>query len=176
MNARTVASDECVELVAAEIATRGRIVGIFLHLLKEKSNTDFSEAASKASYLAGRIAGQKAAEAIGKNDLDTLRHILAESLSTKVFDPVLAKSSENEFELEWRTCPIASLADDFGKLGYDQEYLPRICGILEMFDNGFVEGFNPTFRAKTPPELETALLSSGADRCRLVVTTNGDED
>lgn len=69
-----MASDDDVELVAAEITTRGRIVGILIRLLQEASGDDYEKVALEANYLASKIAGQKTSQAIGKNDMNTIRN------------------------------------------------------------------------------------------------------
>lgn len=171
MNSEMISIDGCAELVAAEIATRARIVGIFLALMREKYDVDVHTIAEEANYLAGKIAGRKAAQASRANDLDTLMSLLVDSAATRVFGPELVDSSEESFTLKWKTCPVASTARDFIDLGYGADYLPTLCRILERFDNGFVEGFNPELHAITAPELGTDLLSSGADGCKMIVTT-----
>ncbi|MFX1604961.1 MAG: hypothetical protein ACFFDD_03570 [Promethearchaeota archaeon] len=159
--------DLCNELVAGEIATRCLIVSYLIHRLPGKYGDEILEDLKKANYDAGFHAGKTAAKAIGKNDLVTLGELFG---GTKVFNPEIVEIAEDRVVIHWRRCPVPALVPAFKDEGLSEDYLKIVCPILELFDNGFVEGWNPELAAKTPPEVGETHLQKGGDFCTVIIT------
>lgn len=157
----------CNELVAGEIATRCLIVSYFINRLPAKYGEEILEEIKQANYDAGFVAGKNAAKTVGKNDLKTLGELFG---TTKVFNPEIVEISEDRAVIHWRRCPVPTLVPTFVEMGLSEDYLETVCPILELFDHGFVEGWNPALEAQTPPDVgETGLQSSGSF-CTVIIT------
>lgn len=159
--------DLCNELVAGEIATRCLIVSYLIHRLPGKYGNEILDDLKKANYDAGYVAGKSAAKAIGKNDLVTLGELFG---GTKVFNPEIVEISEDRAVIHWRRCPVPTLVPVFKDEGLSEDYLKMVCPILELFDNGFVEGWNPELETKTPPQVGETWLQKGGDFCTVIIT------
>jgi hypothetical protein len=156
----------CNEWVAGEIATRCLIVSYFIHNLPKKYGEEILEDIRKANYEAGYVAGKNAAKALGKNDLKTLGTLFG---TTKVFNPEVVYLEDERAVIHWRTCPVPTLVPTFEEWGLSEDYLETVCPILELFDNGFVEGFNPDLMTQTPPETGETGLQRKGDFCSVVI-------
>ncbi|MFW9801556.1 MAG: hypothetical protein ACFFFC_02845 [Candidatus Thorarchaeota archaeon] len=156
----------CNELVAGEIATRCLIVSYFIHGLPGKYGEEILEDIKQANYDAGYVAGKNAAKAVGKNDLKTLGELFG---GTKVFNPEIIELTEDRAVIHWRRCPVPSLVPTFEEMGLTEDYLATVCPILELFDNGFVEGWNPELEAQNPTEVGETHLQKGGDFCTVVI-------
>jgi hypothetical protein len=150
--------DLCNELVAGEIATRCLIVSYFIHRLPDKYGTEILEDIKQA---------KNAAKAIGKNDLVTLGELFG---GTKVFNPEIVDISEDRAVIHWRRCPVPTLIPTFEEMGLTEDYLATVCPILELFDNGFVEGWNPELEVQNPTEAGETHLQKGGEFCTVVIT------
>ncbi|MHA3964142.1 MAG: hypothetical protein AM325_011470 [Candidatus Thorarchaeota archaeon SMTZ1-45] len=157
----------CNELVAGEIATRCLIVSYLIHRLPDKYGDEILEDIKKANYDAGFVAGKNAAKAIGKNDLVTLGELFG---GTSVFNPEIIEISEERAVIHWRRCPVPTLIPAFNDEGLSSSYIETVCPILELFDNGFVEGWNPELQAQTPPEIGETDLQKGGEFCTVIIT------
>jgi hypothetical protein len=162
--------DLCNELVAGEIATRCLIVSYLIHRLPSKYGDEILEDIKKANYDAGYVAGKKAAESIGKNDLVTLGELFG---GTKVFNPEIVEITEDRAVIHWRRCAVPTLVPAFKDEGLSEDYLTAVCPILELFDNGFVDGWNPELETKTPPEVGETALQKGGEFCTVIITKKG---
>ena len=170
MSEEKVSIETCKELVSGEIATRGLIVGFLVKALRDKYGDEVIEIVKKANYESGKVAGRNAAKALGKNDLATIADLFGRSVGTKLFNPEVIEESKNRVVIHWRSCPVPPLLLTFKERGFPSNYLQFLCPILEAFDNGFVEGFNPKLTAMTPPEVgETGLNEDGAF-CTIVIS------
>ncbi len=156
----------CNEWVAGEIATRCLIVSYFIHTLPGKYGEEILEDIKKANYEAGHVAGRNAAKALGKNDLKTLGELFG---GTKVFNPEIVEISEDRAVVHWRSCPVPTLVPTFEEWGLTADYLETVCPILELFDHGFVEGFNPDLVTQTPPDVGETGLQRKGDFCTVVI-------
>ncbi len=158
--------DLCNELVAGEIATRCLIVSYFIHRLPDKYGAEILEDIKQANYDAGYVAGRNAAKAMGKNDLVTLGELFG---GTNVFNPEIVEISEDRAVIHWRRCPVPTLAPTFKEMNLSEDYLETVCPILELFDHGFVEGWNPELETQTPPDLGETGLQRGGDFCTVII-------
>ncbi|MFX1261181.1 MAG: hypothetical protein ACFFAZ_03770 [Promethearchaeota archaeon] len=156
----------CNELVAGEIATRCLIVSYFIHRLPGKYGEEILEDIKQANYDAGFVAGKNAAKAAGKNDLKTLGELFG---GTKVFNPEAVEISEDRAVIRWRRCPVPTLIPTIKEMGLSESYLGTICPILELFDNGFVEGWNPELEAQNPTQFGKTGLQKGGEYCTIVI-------
>ncbi len=161
----------CNELVAGEIATRCLIVSYLINSLPGKYGDEILEDIKKANYDAGFVAGKNAAKAIGKNDLRTLGELFG---GTKVFNPEIVEITEDRAVIHWRRCPVPTLIPEFEDIGLSAEYLETVCPILELFDNGFVEGWNPELEAQTPPQVGETHLQKKGNFCTVIITKKRD--
>jgi hypothetical protein len=157
----------CNELVAGEIGIRCLIVSYLVHRLPSKYGEEILEDIKKANYDAGYNAGKNAAKSVEKNDLVTLAELFG---GTKVFNPDIVEISEDRAVIHWRRCPVPKLVPAFEDEGLSQEYLETVCPILELFDNGFVDGWNPDLQAQTPPEVGETGLQRNGDFCTVIIT------
>lgn len=157
----------CNELVAGEIATRCLIVSYLIHRLPAKYGSKILEDIKKANYDAGFVAGKNAAKTIGKNDLVSLGELFG---GTKVFNPEIVEISEKRAVIHWRSCPVPTLLPVFKDEGLSEDYLETVCPILELFDNGFVKGWNPALQLQTPPEVGETNLQKGGNFCTVIIT------
>ncbi|MFX1265598.1 MAG: hypothetical protein ACFFH0_09485 [Promethearchaeota archaeon] len=158
--------DLCSEWVAGEIATRYLIVSHFIHNLPPKYGEAILEDIKKANYEAGYVAGKTTASALGKNDLKTLGNLFG---GRKVLDPEVVYLSDERAIVHWRRCPVSTLMPTFEEWGLSDDYLETVCHIVELFDSGFVEGFNPNLTTQTPPELGETGLQKKGDFCSVVI-------
>ncbi|MFW9886598.1 MAG: hypothetical protein ACFFER_00335 [Candidatus Thorarchaeota archaeon] len=158
--------DLCNQLVAAEIATRCLIVSYFIHRLPGKYGEEILEDIKQANYDAGFVAGKNAAKAAGKNDLKTLGELFG---GTEVFNPEAVEISDDKAVIHWRRCPVPALIPAFKEMGLSADYLGTVCPILELFDNGFVEGWNPDLEAHNPTEVGETGLQKGGEFCTVVI-------
>lgn len=108
----------------------------------------------KANYEARKVAGRNAAKALDKNDLATIADLFGRSVATKLFNPKVIEESKDRVVIHWCSCPVPPLRLTFKEWGFPGDYLQLLCPILEAFDNGFVEGFNPRLTAMTRLRLE----------------------
>lgn len=159
--------ERCNELVAGEVGIRCLIVSYLIHRLPRKYGEEILEDIKKANYDAGYNAGKNAAKAVGKNDLITLAEFLG---GTKVFNPEIVQVSEDRAIIHWRTCPVPTLVTAFEDEGLSRKYLETVCPILELFDNGFVKGWNPEIHVQTPPEVGEKGLQKNGDFCTIIIT------
>lgn len=159
--------DLCNELVAGEIATRCLIVSYLIHRLPGKYGDEILEDIKKANYDAGYFAGKNAAKVIGKNDLVTLAELFG---NTKVFNPEIVEITKDRAVIHWRKCSVPTLVPAFKDEGLSENYLEMVCPILELFDNGFVEGWNPGLETMTPPEVGETNLQKGGEFCTVIIT------
>lgn len=157
----------CNELVAGEIATRCLIVSYLINRLPTKYGDAILEDIKKANYDAGYVAGRNAAKAIGKNDLVSLGELFG---STKVFNPEIVDISEDRAVIHWRRCAVPTLIPALKNEGLSEDYIEKVCPILEHFDNGFVEGWNPQLQAQTPPEVGEMSLQKGGNFCTVIIS------
>jgi len=157
----------CNDLVAGEIATRCLIVSYLINSLPGKYGEEILEDIKKANYDAGFVAGKNAAMAFGKNDLVTLGELFG---GTKVFNPEIVEISEDRAVIHWRRCPVPTLIPEFKDIGLSEDYLETVCPILELFDNGFVEGWNPDLEAQTPPQTGETHLQKKGEFCTIIIT------
>lgn len=170
MSEEKVSIETCKELVSGEIATRCLIVGLLVKELRDKYGDEVIETVKRANYESGRVAGRNAAKALGKNDLATIADLFGRSVATKLFDPEIEEESKNRVVVHWRSCPVPPLLLTFKERGFPDNYLQFLCPILEAFDNGFVEGFNPKLTAMTPPEVGETGLNEGEAFCTIVIS------
>lgn len=159
--------DLCNELVAGEIATRCLIVSYLIHRLPDKYGDEILEDLKKANYDAGYHAGKSAAKDVGKNDLITLGELFG---GTRVFNPEIVEISEDRAVIHWRRCPVPTLVPAFEDAGLFRDFLDIACPILELFDNGFVEGWNPELQVQTPPEVEETGLQRDGEFCTVIIS------
>ncbi|MHA2004946.1 MAG: hypothetical protein ACW960_12675, partial [Candidatus Thorarchaeota archaeon] len=103
----------------------------------------------------------------GKNDLVTLGELFG---GTKVFNPEIVDISEDRAVIHWRRCPVPTLIPTFEEMGLTEDYLATVCPILELFDNGFVEGWNPELEVQNPTEAGETHLQKGGEFCTVVIT------
>jgi len=171
MSEEKVPLEVCKELVSGEIATRGLIVGLLAKPLLERYGDEVLEIIRNANYEAGKVAGGNAARASGKNDLAAIADLFGRSTATKVFNPEIVEESADRVVIHWRSCPIPSLISSLKKRGFPDDYLDFLCPILELFDNGFVEGFNPNLTAMTPPQTGEKGLNKKEDFCTIIIST-----
>ncbi|MHA2396504.1 MAG: hypothetical protein ACXAC0_07360 [Candidatus Thorarchaeota archaeon] len=157
----------CNELVAGEIATRCLIVSYLIHRLPGKYGDEILEDIKKANYDAGYVAGKNAAKAIGKNDLVTLGELFG---NTKVFNPEIVEITDERAVIHWRRCAVPTLVTAFKDEGLSEDFLKTVCPILELFDHGFVEGWNPELETQTPPEVGETGLQKGGEFCTVIIT------
>jgi len=170
MTTDQISMDLCKELVASEMSTRCFIVGFLTKNLLDRYGDEVLETLRQANYEAGLISGKHWAEVLGKNDLEALARLFGESSGTKVFNPELIELTSDRAVVHWRSCPVPSLIGPFRDRGMPDNYLDFICPILELFDRGFAEGFNPQLTAKTPPEVGETGLNKGEKYCTVVIT------
>ena len=161
---------ECGELVSAEIATRGLILGLVAKSLNEKYGRDAVEIIEKASYEAGRTAGRNAARSLPSNDLSSIAELFGRSAATRHFNPEIVEHTKDRVVIHWRSCPIPSLLADFKQKGLGDDYLGFLCPIVEHLDNGFVEGFNPGLTAMTPPQTGEMGLTGNGGFCTIIIS------
>lgn len=169
MTTDQISMELCKELVGAEISTRCFIVGFLADKLLEKYGDEVLDTLRQASYEAGLISGKQCAQVMGRNDLEALAKLFGESSGTKVFNPELVELTGDKAVVHWRSCPVPALIGPFTDRGMPEDYLDFVCPILELFDRGFAEGFNPELTAKTPPELGEAGLNKGKKYCTVVI-------
>lgn len=159
----------CKELVASEISTRCFIVGFLTKKLLDEYGNKVLDTIKEANYEAGLVSGKQAAQALGKNDLEALARLFGESSGTKVFDPELIELTRDKAIVHWRGCSVPLLIGPFKDRGMPDDYLEFICPILEQFDKGFAEGFNPELTVRTPPEVGEMGLAKGDKYCTVIV-------
>lgn len=170
MSEEKVPLETCKELVSGEIATRGLIVGLVAKPLRERYGDDVLEIIRNANYEAGKVAGRNAAKALARNDLAAIADLFGRSTATKQFNPEIVEETEDRVVIHWRSCPIPSLLVNFKEKVFPDDYLDFLCPILELFDNGFVEGFNPNLTAKTPPQTGETYLNKKGDFCTIIIS------
>jgi hypothetical protein len=166
----TIPLVKCGEFVSGEIATRGLIVGLLTKPLYERYGPDALEIIKKANYDAGRTAGRNTARSLPSNDLSAIAELFGRSTSTKHFNPEIVEETEDRVVIHWRSCPMPSLLASLKEKGFGEDYLDFLCPILELFDNGFVEGFNPGLTAMTPPQTGETGLKSNGDFCTIIMS------
>ena len=88
----------------------------------------------------------------------------------KVFNAEIVEISEDRAVIHWRRCPVPTLIPEFKDIGLSEDYLETVCSILELFDNGFVEGWNPDLEAQTPPQVGETHLQKKGEFCTVIIT------
>lgn len=107
---------------------------------------------------------------MGKNDLATIADLFGRSVGTKVFNPEIVESKKDHVVIHCHSNPIPHLFPTFEERDVPSDYLQLLCPILERFDNGFVEGFNPELTAMTPPEVGETGLNKRGPFCTIVIS------
>lgn len=170
MSEEKVSLEMCKKLVSGEIATRGLIVGLLTKPLQERYGDDVLEIIRNANYEAGKVAGRNTARALARNSLAAIADLFGRSTATKLFNPKIVKETGDRVVIHWRSCPIPSLLSNFKEKGFADDYLDFLCSILEPFDNGFVEGFNQSLTAMTPPQTGETGLNKKGDFCTIIIS------
>ncbi len=166
----SISLETCEELVSGEMATRFQIIGYLAEMLRRIHEDEIISAIKEAHFETGKVAGANMAKALGKNDLSTITDLFTDTSGVHLFKPEIVERTQNRVVIHWRSCPVPALLKTFKEWDFPSDFLQFLRPIIESFENGFVEGFNPELTIMTPPEVgETGLIKNGSF-CTVIIS------
>lgn len=157
-------------MVSGEMATRFQIIGYLAEMLQRTHGNGIISAIKEAHFETGKVAGASAAKALGKNDLSTITDLFTDTSGIDLFKPEIIERTQDRVVIHWRSCPVPSLLKTFKKWDFPDDFFQLLCPIIESFENGFVEGFNPKLTIMTPPEVGETGLNSNGLFCTVIIS------
>lgn len=166
----SISLETCEELVSGEMATRFQIIGYLAEMLRRTHGNEIISAIKEAHFETGKVAGANVAKALGKNDLSTIIDLFTDTSGVDLFKPEIIERTQDRVAIHWRSCPVPALLKTFKEWDFPNDFLQFLCPIIESFENGFIEGFNPELTIMTPPEVGETGLNKNGSFCTVIIS------
>ncbi len=147
MPEETFPSKDVVEYVGGELVNSRLAMGSLVKAFLDKWGEETIEIAKKALYNAGSIVGGGLSKAVEEKSIPNLVRMMLAFPYDQIFDAKIEHLSEDKAVIHWRVCP---LKERFKGIGMSESEMRILCPILEQYDVGIVEGFDPRFKCVPP--------------------------
>jgi len=142
-----VSSKDVVEYVGGELVNSRLAMSFLVRAFLDRWGEETIEIAKKALYHAGSVLGSGLSKKVEEKSIPNLVRMMLAFPYNQIFDAKIEHLSEDKAVIHWRLCP---LKEKFKEMSMSESEMRILCPILEQYDVGIVEGFDPRFKCVPP--------------------------